>query len=123
MSLRRRSLNGAEIFRIYWEQMGEARSLKILASTFPRSSVTGKRITKDAGYKAMWRWACRPENEKESYRIFRSTAFGRGPEWSSIRWHDELAEKARWALTPRQYEEWYPNYAAQHKVIHVRAAN
>ncbi len=107
MSLRKRSISGSEIFRIYWEQMGEARSLRILAEKFPRNPVTGMKLTKDAGYKAMWRWACRPENEQESYSIFRKTEFGRQPEWTQARWHDELAEKARWALTPKQYIEWY----------------
>ncbi len=124
MSLRKRNLDGAEIFRIYWEQMGEARSLRTLAEKFPRSSTTGKRITKDAGYKSMWRWACRPENEELSYKIFRRTAFGRDPEWTKERWHSELAEKARWALTPRQYRDWYAQAdATEHQTDRVRATN
>lgn len=117
MSLRKRNLDGAVIFRTYWEQMGEARSLKTLAEKFPRNPMTGERITKDAGYKAMWRWACRPENEELSYRIFRHTAFGHDPQWTKERWHAELAEKARWALTPRQYSDWYaPTPPTKHSV-------
>lgn len=107
MSLRKRNLDGAEIFRIYWEQLGENRSLRLLAEHFPHNPQTGERLTKDAGYKSMWRWACRPENEKESYKIFRHSAFGRDPEWTPERWHAELKEKARWAVTPNHYKEWY----------------
>lgn len=116
MSLRRRSLDGAAIYRTYWEQAEKSRSLRTLATEFPRNPLTGERITKDAGYKAMWRWACRPENEELSYKIFRRSSFGHDPEWTPERWHKELAEKARWALTPSQYRDWYPNeYAAQHQ--------
>lgn len=107
MTLRRRNLDGEEIFTTYWKEMGDARSLSTLAEQFPRNPLTGERITKDAGYKAMWRWACRPENETKAYNIFRRSALGSQPEWTPSRWHDELKEKARWALTPAQYKRWY----------------
>lgn len=107
MSLRRHMLDGAAIFRTYWQDMGTARSLKALAAQFPRNPNTGERITKDAGYKAMWRWACRPENEQEAYTIFRKSSYGQDPDWTPERFHAELKEKARWALTKRQYQLWY----------------
>ena len=107
MTLRKRNLNGEDIFRTYWEEMGNARSLRALAEKFPRNPVTGERLTVDAGYKSMWRWACRPENEKAAYHIFRKSPLGRDPEWTPERWHAELKEKARWALTKTQYRRWY----------------
>ena len=81
--------------------------LRALAEKFPRNPVTGERLTVDAGYKSMWRWACRPENEKAAYHIFRKSPLGRDPEWTPERWHAELKEKARWALTKTQYRRWY----------------
>jgi hypothetical protein len=105
MSLRTRYINGEEIFKKYWQEMGDARSLKTLAESLPVNPRTGERITKDAAYKAMWRWACRPENEQKSYDIFRQT--GMGATYSSLMWRDELKEKARWVLTKTQYQKWY----------------
>lgn len=107
MSLRRKILDGKRLFRHYWLELGEARSLTLLVKESPINPRTGERFTKDAFYKAMWRWACRPENERESYDIFRRTTMGNQPEWTLFRWRDELKEKARWVLTPAQYRKWY----------------
>lgn len=107
MSLRRHLLDGEYLFRTYWQDMGTARSLKMLATQLPRNPSTGERCTKDAAYKAMWRWACRPENEQAAYEMFRKSSYGQDPEWTPERFHAELEEKARWALTRRQYDQWY----------------
>lgn len=111
MSLRKKFIDGEKIFKDYWQEMGDARSLTTLAESFPRNPITGERISKDAGYKAMWRWACRPENQERAYRIFRKSSYGNDPEWTMDRWKAELKEKARWALTPTQYRRWYGNRA------------
>jgi hypothetical protein len=105
MSLRNKQLDGANLFKTYWLEMGDARSLKTLASTLPVNPVTGSPITKDAAYKAMWRWACRPENEVTSFEIFRQTTVGAS--FTLAGWHRELQEKARWTLTKNQYQRWY----------------
>lgn len=107
MSLYSRKLDGELLFRTYWNEMGTTRSLTLLAKQFPRNPITGERITADAGYKAMWRWACRPENFDAAYDIFRKSIYGQDPEWTKKRFYDELKEKARWMLTPHQYKVWY----------------
>lgn len=117
MSLRSRYIDGGELFRIYWQDMGNARSLKTLAAQFPRNPVTGERITKDAGYKAMWRWACRPENEQKAYLIFRKSSYGSDPDWTPEKFHEELKEKARWILTRTQYQKWYCQPKEEQQVL------
>lgn len=105
--LRNRLIDPAAIFKIYWQVLGDGRSLAHLQSEFPINPKTGKRVTRDAGYKAMWRWACRPENYDEAYTIFKGAMISHGDLWTDERFKAELKEKARWVLTPRQYINWY----------------
>lgn len=107
MSQRSKFLNPAELFRTYWQILGDGRSLAHLQSSFPINPKTGRRVTRDAGYKAMWRWACRPENYQEAFQIFQRSMMGHGDLWTEDRFKAELKEKARWILTRRQYKSWY----------------
>ncbi len=108
MSLRRKYIDGEKAFKYYFEELGAARNTRLLTTTVVKKNpLTDRKFTKDAFYKAMWRWACRPENENKSYSIFRKSDIGKEPEWTPEKWHAELMEKARWALTPRQYSDWY----------------
>lgn len=108
MSLREKYIDGERAFRYYFTELGKERSTDLLLKLVPqRNPRTGERFTKDAFYKSMWRWACRPENREVSYRVFKRSNIGRDDKWTVERWDAELREKARWALTPNQYREWY----------------
>jgi uncharacterized Fe-S cluster-containing radical SAM superfamily enzyme len=108
MSLRNKFIDPEKIFTIYWQEMGAGRSLAKLHEQFPINPKTGRKVTRDAGYKAMWRWACRPENYTKAHNIFRSSMLSTtGELWTDERFKAELKEKARWVLTPRQYKSWY----------------
>lgn len=98
-------LDGEKLFHQYWLEMGHARSLLIMQQGFPINPKTGKRFTRDAGYKAIWRWACLPENYEKAWNIFHLSA---GYEdWLPEQFKDALKEKALFMLTKAQYRRYY----------------
>lgn len=107
MSLRNRLIDPEATWRMYWETLGDGRSLANLQASFPINPRTNKRVTRDAGEKAMWRWACRPENYDKAFKMLKTSMMGRGDLWTDERFQKELKEKARWCLTRRQYVNWY----------------
>ena len=111
MSLHKTYLeDGEAIWKIYWVDLGGG-SLKDMAVNFPINPRTQKPITKDAGYKRMWRWACRPENFHRAFELFQQHMVSIGEAWTETDFRKEVLEKAQWAVTPKQYRKWYAGTA------------
>lgn len=107
MSRRNRLIDPEEVWKMYWSMGEEGRSLDKVHVNLPVNPRTGKLVTRDAVSKAMWRWACRPENYEIAYKSLRAALMGQGELWTDERFKQELSEKARWALTRAQYKRWY----------------
>ncbi len=107
MSRRSRLIDPVNAWTNYW-QMGDGHSLDKMQAANPIVNPrTGKLVTRDAIEKSMWRWACRPENYESAYSILKTALMSQGDLWTRERFSQELREKARWALTRRQYINWY----------------
>ena len=71
---KKRFLDGEFLFDYYWRVMGTARNARALAEVAEANGMVN-RLTKRGPswtgcWKAMWRWACRKENQARAYEIF-----------------------------------------------------
>lgn len=105
--MRQKILDGKQIFEQYWITMGDARSINIIGSQLPINPITGKRLTMDAAYKAMWRWAARPENFQTAMEIVNKAKIAHGEMFNEEQFKTILLAKARWCLTKHQFGRWY----------------
>lgn len=90
-NLRRKAiLDGGELFKVYFTDMGSARSLNKLVNYLGNRAinpVTGTKVRNMAVWFSMWKWAY--ENYEEAYKIFNTAMSDQGEYWTPEEW-DEL---------------------------------
>jgi|GEM_PF-1552179 len=105
-------LDGEELFKKYFEEMGTARSINKLVkwciSSGKINPQTGKPPTRMGVWKAMWRWALLPENSSKAFEIFRKSLSSDGEFVGIEKWNEYIHSKAVHGLQfgPKRYEEF-----------------
>ena len=104
--------DGETLFRKYWEEMGDARSLvKMRKWCIAEGYVhkNGTPATKMAIWFKMWRWALKPENQKKAQEIFNKASRDVGEFYTDTEWKEYLDSRARCSgvLTPHQHHEYF----------------
>jgi hypothetical protein len=101
---RTKLLDGEMLFKYYWNDMGNARSVRKLTryitSQGKVNPVSHKPFTDMAIWFSMWGWAI--DNLKESYEIYNRICMDRGEFHTLAEWVDFLAEKL---LTITKHDE------------------
>lgn len=113
MSLRKKKfLDGEALFRLYFGDMGTARSaIKLVdwcISQGIKNPHTGKPPTRMGVWKAMWTWALLPENLKTSQAIFNKAMSEAGEFYTDAEWKEFATIKAKGGveLGKRKYREF-----------------
>ena len=95
MSFAYKYLDGEQLYRVYWVEMGEARSIKRLASWCAANGLknkrTGKPPTRMGAWKAMWRWAA--NNPEQAFEIINTGLKDTGEMLDRQQFMKELQEK------------------------------
>ncbi len=105
-------LDGEELFRKYFEEMGTARSISRLVkwciSRGIKNPLTGKPPTRMGVWKSMWRWALLPENKEKAFDIFKKSLSAEGEFVVVEKWNEYIDSKAVHGLQfgPKKYEEF-----------------
>ena len=89
-------LDGERIFRMYFTDMGSARSIKKVIKQLGTDAVnptTGRVVTDMAIWFSLWRYAF--ENLDESYQIFNNAMLDEGKYHTKEEWKDFVEIKAR----------------------------
>ena len=93
--VRVRHLDGGELFKYYWVDMGSARSIRkltrYLTSQGKVNPVTHKPFTDMALWFAIWGWA--KDNMKEAYEIYNKVCMDSGEYHTMAEWIDFVADK------------------------------
>lgn len=66
-------LDGGFLYDYYFRVMGTARSQRKLPAVAVANGMTnhfGRKPTTMGCWKAMWRWACQPENHQKAYDLY-----------------------------------------------------
>jgi len=88
-------LDGKQIFIMYYQEMGSARSIKKVIKQLGASAInplTGRSVTDMAVWQSMYRWAM--NNLDESYQIFNKAIRDEGKFHTEKEWMDFVYEKA-----------------------------
>jgi len=93
---------GEYLFRIYYEEMGLARShqklIKRLVSEGYINPKTGKPPSSMSTWNRMWRWALHKENQQKAYEMYNSALKDTAEYVSPEEWQEFLHDKALSAL-------------------------
>ena len=103
---------GEVLYKRYWEEMGNARSLvKLYKWCISEGYVhaDGKPVTKMAIWMRMWRWALKPENNKRAQEIFNRASRDVGKFYTDDDWKEYMDSRARCRglLSVHQVEEHF----------------
>lgn len=102
-------LDGERIFRMYFTDMGSARSItkvKKQLGEYAINSRTGREVTDMAIWFCLWRWAM--EHLDLSYEIFNSAMLDQGEFYSKQDWVDTVHSKASVIMkrSERKFSRW-----------------
>lgn len=103
-------LNGEEVYKLYWIEMGTARSNAKVAKHLQSKGIynqgQGKRVTDMAIWNSMWRWAI--ENSDEAYHIFNKAQADEGKFFTKQDWEEFLEEKMMTIMkrSTKKVEKW-----------------
>lgn len=105
-------LNGEELFKKYYVEMGTARSVGKILKQLKKDGVvhpaTGRCVTSKAVQDSMWSWAIR--NEEEAYKIVNEAAYNEGDFWTR-EYFEGVLQKHVWRMTKasrddRRFYKW-----------------
>lgn len=112
LNARKQFLKGheRELFIEYYQTMGTARSyIKLVNYCVVQGWMnprTGKKPTRMTCWFSLWRWAIRPENQEEAYKIYNQAMLDEGLFCSKETWAELLDERAKVALRDSDYVKW-----------------
>lgn len=103
-------LDGEKLWRVYWIDMGSARSYQKVvnwcASNGVINPVTNQKLTRMGAWFAMWNWA--KKNSDVAYEIANQGAMDNADFITPERWEHELQQKV-WTIllhNKRRFEKW-----------------
>ena len=106
---RHKILDGEKIFRIYYLDMGSARSIVKLKRFLGESAInpnTGRVVQDMAVWFSMYRWAM--ENFELSYEIVSKAAYDEGVYYPKDKWRAKVDKGARTCIkqSEKGFERW-----------------
>lgn len=103
---RKKTLDGEAIFRMYWQEMGSARSIKKVISRLPLNPNFGRPYTSMAIWFCLWRYAF--ENLQTTYEIYNEVSRDTGEYHTFEEWKDLVTDHAFTSAkkNTRRMERW-----------------
>lgn len=101
---RTKFIDGEFLYKYYFETMGTARStykLPQIAYDNGMRNIQGKAPSFMGVWKAMWSWACKPENREEAYRMYNAHLADYGQYATMEQFKDVLRDKLKNVLQPK----------------------
>jgi len=109
------------VYRLYWEEMGTARSnarvAKHLHSLGIYNKDTGHRVTDMAVWNSMWRWAI--ENSDVAYQIFNKAQADYGEFYTKEQWDEFIKDKMLTIMkrSSKRVDGWLKRIERKEKVL------
>jgi hypothetical protein len=105
-------LDGEEIFKYYYIEMGNARSypklVEWITSKYGLNPETGKKFTISSIWQAAWKWAFK--NLDEARKIYSEVYLSQGSFLSDAEWWETVSRHAKTILSRPQYKKLIAKY-------------